>query len=237
MKTNKEIKNWYNVFSKKQLTTGTNLRHYTIINHLINSGLKKNSAVLEIGCGIGTLTGLLHKYLKKGKLVVTDISDDSIKIAKKRISKSENIDFFTTDMKDFEYPKKFDFIVLPDVLEHIPIEQHQGLFKILVKHMHNKSILLINIPHPKAIDYIREHTPEKLQIIDQALSADTLLKDAYSNDLLLINYTSYSIFNKGDDYALIRFKKNNNITLTPIPKSVIIRKKFIARINFLLARL
>jgi len=184
MKTTKEIKNWYNVFSKKQLKTGTNLRHYTIINHLINSGLQKNSSVLEIGCGIGTLTGLLHKYLKKGKLVATDISDDSIEIAKKRISKSENIDFLTTDMKDFNYPKKFDFIVLPDVLEHIPIEQHLGLFKILTKHMHDESILLINIPHPKAIEYIREHTPEKLQIIDQSISAETLLKNAYFSDLL-----------------------------------------------------
>ncbi|HED05469.1 MAG TPA: class I SAM-dependent methyltransferase [Ignavibacteria bacterium] len=237
MKTNKEIKNWYNAFSKKQLTTGTNLRHYTIMNHLLSSGLRKNNSVLEIGCGIGTLTGLLHKYLKKGKLVATDISNDSIKIAKTRISKSNNIDFLTTDMKDFDYPEKFDFIVLPDVLEHIPIEQHQGLFRVLAKHMHNESRLLIHIPHPKALDFIRVHNPDKLQIIDQSISADMLLKDAYSNDLILINYTPCSLFNKEADYVLVRFKKNNNITLTPLPKSVIIRRKFIARIKFLLVRL
>ena len=48
MKSPKEIGNWYNSFSNKQLKTGINLRHYRIMDFLIESGLQKNSNVLEI---------------------------------------------------------------------------------------------------------------------------------------------------------------------------------------------
>ena len=232
METGKDVNNWYNSFSENQLATGINLRHYTIMEHLFNSGLKKNSTVLEIGCGIGTLTGLISKYLRKGKLVATDISDESIKIAKNRIPKSDKIDFFVTDMTNFDYTEKFDFIVLPDVLEHIPMVQHQDLFKVLSKLMHDQSIIIIHIPHPKALDYVRENMPEKLQIIDQSIEADTLMLNAYSNNLVLINYSSYSLFNEEPDYVLARFKKNSKSMLTPYSKSVIIPKKLLARIKF-----
>jgi 2-polyprenyl-3-methyl-5-hydroxy-6-metoxy-1,4-benzoquinol methylase len=236
MKTPNDVKSWYNTYSKNQLVTGINLRHYTIMNHLINSGLRKNNSVLEIGCGIGTLTGLIYKYLTEGKLVATDISDESINIAKIRLPHSKNIEFFITDMKDFSYPAKFDFIVLPDVLEHIPLEQHQDLFRNLSKLMHSKSLLLIHIPHPKAQDYIRLNSPEKLQIIDQSLRADELLKCAYSNDLILVNYISYSLYSKEADYVFISFKKNEDITLNKLSQLVIIRRKFIVRTKTVLSR-
>ena len=139
-------------------------------------------------------------------------------------------------MTDFEYPQKFDFILFPDVLEHIPLEQHENLFAIVSKHMHDNSIILINIPHPKALDYIRLNMPEKLQIIDQSISAHSLIKNAYSSDLELINYTSYSLFNKENDSVLVRFKKSTEITLTPLSKIEIIRRKLIERIKYYLAR-
>ncbi len=236
MKSGSEIKQWYNVYSENQLKTGTNLRHYTIFNRLKQSGLKKKHSVLEVGCGIGTLTKLIHDYLKKGELVATDISDKSIEIAKTRIPGSKKINFLVTDMKDFEYPKKFDFIVFPDVLEHIPVEQHKDLFAISNRHMHEKSIVLINIPHPKALDYLRLHTPEKLQVVDQSISAYTLIKNAYASGMELINYTSYSLFYEEKDSVLVRFKKANNVTLRPLPRNKIIRRKFIERINYFLAK-
>jgi SAM-dependent methyltransferase len=233
MNSPEEVKNWYNTYTKKQLNTGVNLRHFTIINHMINYGFKKNHKVLEIGCGIGTLTQLIYKYINKGKLVATDISDESVQFAKARISTiQKNIEFFVTDMTDFEYSEKFDFIVLPDVLEHIPIAQHPSLFAVLSKHTHDESVILIHIPHPKALDFIRKYQPEKLQIIDQSIGADELMQNAYLNDFYLIDYQSYSVFNKEPDYALVVFKKNKEIKLNALPKHKIIFKKLIARIKF-----
>jgi hypothetical protein len=140
-------------------------------------------------------------------------------------------------MTDFSHREVFDFIILPDVLEHIPLDQHKSLFRTLADHMHEQSVILIHIPHPRALDYIRATTPEVMQIVDQSVEADTLLADAYASGLTLISYRSYSLSNREHDYAVISFRKKNTVTLSPLPKSTIILRKLLSRIRFLIARL
>jgi len=239
MESNKSTNNtrdWYNKYSEQQLNIGVNLRHYTIIDNLISSGLQKHHKVLEVGCGVGTLTMLIHKYLKKGKLVATDISDESVEKAKQWIPNSDKIDFFVSDMSDFSYSGKFDFIVLPDVMEHIPVEEHSNLFNRLGKLMHDKSILVIHIPHPKALDYIRVNSPEKLQVIDQSLNAAKMMEDAYANDLLLISYNSYCLFATVPDYVFIKMRLDRPVVISDISKLQIIKKKLVRRIRYNLSR-
>ena len=84
------VSEFYDQYSKQQLNTGVHIRHYTILTRLKKAGLKPNHRVLEVGCGIGTLTGLLGSYLKDGKLTAVDISPESIEIAKKRTKKKKN---------------------------------------------------------------------------------------------------------------------------------------------------
>ena len=237
METREQIGKWYDDFAEHQVRTSVNLRHYTIMEFLKDAGLRKNSRVLEIGCGIGTLTGLLLKYVKKGKVVAADISPESVAIAEKRLSDKPNASFMVTDMTDFEYPGYFDFIILPDVLEHIPLEQHQSLFRTLASHMHDSSVILIHIPHPQALDYIRENAPDRLQIIDQSISADTLLVNAYGAGLVLVSYISYPLFDRSNDYAVITLRKKASITLSPLPRPDIIIKKLISRLRFMISRI
>jgi trans-aconitate 2-methyltransferase len=232
-----EVSNWYNRYSERQLKTGVNLRHYTIINELIGAGLKRNSRVLEIGCGVGILTGLMLRYLRRGMVVSTDISDESVEIARQLYGGTRRAEFIATDMKGFSHPGKFDFIVLADVLEHIPASEHADLFARIAEHMHEKSLIFINLPHPKALDYIRIHKPELLQIIDQSIPANSLINDVYSNGLRLIEYSSRSIFDMESDYAMIWLKLDSPVTLCPLPKRCIIMKKLRARIRFLLSSL
>ena len=235
MSNSKDVRGWYNNFSKNQTETGLNIRHYKIMNELIKSGLRKDSVVLEVGCGVGTLTVLLNKFLSKGKLVATDISDESIEKAKKRIPNSSKIDFFVTDMKDFSYLQKFDFIVLPDVLEHIPIDQHKELFSCFEENMNEKSMIFIHVPHPRMIENVRKLNPERLQIIDQSIEADRLLSDACANHLTLVSYEPYALFQDKNDYVVIKFIKNNFVNYSPISKFSIIYKKTIERIKFILS--
>jgi trans-aconitate 2-methyltransferase len=230
-----EVSSWYNRYSERQLETGVNLRHYTIINELIGAGLKRDSRVLEIGCGVGTLTGLMLKYVRRGRIVSTDISDESVEIARKLYAGTGRAEFIATDMKDFSYPAKFDFIVLADVLEHIPTGQHADLFARIAEHMHERSLIFINLPHPKALDYIRAHKPELLQIIDQSIPANSLLNDVYGSGLMLLDYSSRSIFNMESDYAMIWLKKDSPVTLKPLPKRCLILHKLRARVRFFLS--
>lgn len=237
METREQIGKWYDDFAEHQVKTSVNLRHYRIMELLVKAGVKKHSKVLEIGCGIGTLTGLMAKYLKRGVILAVDISPESVSAARKRLSHTRNVDFLVSDMSDFSHPGTFDFIVLPDVLEHIPLEQHRTLFSTLANHMHENSLILIHIPHPRALDHLREKSPDQLQIIDQSVEADILISNACAAGLELVSYLSYPLFDRKNDYAVITFRKKSPVTLTPLPGSVIIFRKIISRIRFLIARI
>jgi len=231
---NEKIVEFYDEYSKKQINTGINIRHYQLFKKIIKAGLKKNFTVLEVGCGIGTLTSLILSYLKNGRLVAADISGKSIDIAKKRFANNTKVDFLVSDMMDFSNPQKFDMIILPDVLEHIPIENHLKLFEVLSNHMHDNSQIVINIPHPKIIEYYESHSPEVLQIVDQSIWPDTLIKNTSSNQLILKQYNPYSIHHKEEDYAFVVFGKKTKYTkINNLSTINIIRRKFIYRLFYL----
>lgn len=234
--SSERIADFYDNYAESQQKTGTNLRHYYLFSRLKKTGLKRHHHVLEVGCGIGTLTRLIHSYVKHGNVVAVDISDKSIALARKRFGNTSRIKFMVSDMKDFTYPEKFDFIVLPDVMEHIPIEHHQQLFGVLKNHMYDDSIIYINIPHPQVIEYLQKHDPGKLQIIDQEVHADVIIRNASTNGLILRSYRSYSLFNKENDYAEIILGVRNSLSnLVPYHRNAIIRHKLLLRIGYWLS--
>lgn len=233
----KEVVKWYNKYSSRQQKIGLNLRHYTIINKCIDFGLSKNSTVLEIGCGVGTLTELLASFLTSGKLVAADISNESIEIAKNKLARFKNVSFEINDMQDFKSDQKFDFVILPDVMEHIPVDLHSGIFKTLNQVSHDKSLILINSPHPRNLDFMREFYPQKLQIIDQSLNASELISKAYNHGFELVLYDSYGLYINEHDYTFIAFRKALPVSSTNISKNKIIIKKLARRLSYFLNKL
>lgn len=201
-----KVKDFYDQFSVKQVKTGANIRHWFILNELKKLGLNSTSAVLEIGCGVGTLTKLVSKIASKGSIVATDISPESIAIAKKDNNPYGNIEYVVSDMTNFSHALKFDFVILADVLEHIPVEQHPNLFKEISNQVHERSLIAINIPHPDSLDWVRSNRPELLQIIDQSLRADILLQNMYVNNLRLVSFNSYALFYEKPDYQFLILK-------------------------------
>ncbi|MCX8081082.1 MAG: class I SAM-dependent methyltransferase [Bacteroidia bacterium] len=204
-----KISEFYDLYTKYQVSTRNNIRHRTIFLLLKKFGLKRNSNILEVGCGIGTVTYLLARYAKKGTIVATDISAKSIDIAKNTICKGlQHIDFVITDMKDFRYEKlKFDFVVLPDVLEHIPKEEHDRLFEIFNRHTHENSKIFIHIPSPFYQRWAFKHKKEALQIIDLDLDSNHIIELAYKHDFSLRLMNTYSLFTKEGDYQYFLFEK------------------------------
>jgi cyclopropane fatty-acyl-phospholipid synthase-like methyltransferase len=196
-----KIAEYYDSYATQQVKIGVNIRHRTIIKNLLKAGLKKDMRVLEIGCGIGTLTGLLAKVCKS--LHAVDISAESIAIAKQRLKHHENITFGVTDMQTNTPVGEFDFIVLPDVLEHIPIEQHPALFTSMASLLATTGKICIHIPDPYALEYIRKHKAELLQIIDQPLYSDLLVPNIYAANLTLHKLERYQLQATLPDYQWI----------------------------------
>ena len=73
---NKDVAEYYDKFWKDldaKNKGGINSRHRYILYHLKKAGLKKNSSVLEIGCGLGMLTSFIGKSLSSGKIKVVGV--------------------------------------------------------------------------------------------------------------------------------------------------------------------
>jgi len=205
----KDVVRFYDEYSSRQQRVGVNKRHESIFRLLKEKGLKPNDKVLELGCGIGTFTSLIIPYVNEGEILAIDISDKSIEIANKTYS-SSNTKFLAVDATTYDFKDKtFDVIVLPDVLEHIPIELHDELFNKLQSVLKENGFIFIHIPNPYFLEWCETNRPEDLQVIDQPITTDILVQNTYKNNLFIEELKTYSIWVKDKDYQYIVLRKNN----------------------------
>ena len=224
MKSAIEVKAFYDNY---QFKFKHNVRHYIVINKLMDSGLKQTDHVLEIGCGNGAVTKLIAEKVKNGTVTGLDISSESISAAKINLKNCVNAKFIASNVTDYVTEEKFDVVVLSDVLEHIPIEYHDALFKKINDLLNKDGFIFINIPDPAFLEWVAVHEPEKLQVIDQPLHSDELISMAYKNGFYLKELRSYSIYKEQYDSQSIVFIKRAPIAnFKSYPQSKIILKKY-----------
>jgi SAM-dependent methyltransferase len=202
-----KIVDYYDDFIATQLASGINDRIYHLYKRLLSLGLKPDSNVLELGSGIGTLTFLLSKYIKEGKVEAVDLSPRSIEFSRQRI-KRPNITFVADDIVTYQPSANiFDFITLFDIIEHIPVEKHNELFDNLAGIINENTKVLINIPNPAYIEYDRINNPEALQIIDQPLPLSLILENLEKNGMTLTYFETYSVWVENDYQFFVIEKK------------------------------
>ncbi len=213
MKRKEEIKDFYEKFSKNLIRDKIypNPRQQKIISYLKNVFQKYNfNNALEIGCGIGIISGFISKNIPK--VTGIDISEENIKFAK---ATNKKVTFYCSDFLEFSVKDKFDLITLFDVLEHIPKEIHTDVFKNINEMSNPNTIIIMTIPDPYYLSYIREHSPEKLQVVDESIYLDEIIKILEENNLEVLRFEKYGI-DYGDQYNfyLLHYKKNK-YALTP----------------------
>ena len=214
-----KVVSFYDQFAEKQAKTGINSRHLSILDKVKNAGLQANHRILEVGCGIGTVSHLLATQVPQGKVLAVDISPESIEKAKVLWKDQKNLGFEVSDMSDFDKKgETFDFFVFPDVLEHIPVDQHFRLFQNIQKHSHADSVIFIHIPAPRYLQWMIDNEPEKLQVIDQPLDSGDLIKNITANGFYLEKMETYGLFFEEKDYQYFVFRSAKPL-LSSTPKS------------------
>lgn len=198
---------FYDNYVLRQVKASINERHKSILKLLKSSGLNKSSCVLEVGCGIGTQSELILNLVKKGWLTAIDFSPKSIEIAEKRLECYKNKTLHVSDINEWETDHKFDVIVLPDVLEHIPIILHSELFQKLESFLKTEGFILIHIPDPLYLDWVREKHPDELQVIDQSLDLEHINSIIKNAGLYITFLESYCIWTRPIEYQAIIIRK------------------------------
>ncbi len=234
MKEDKDkVVSFYDQFAEKQEKTGINSRHLNILDKVKAAGLNANHSILEVGCGIGTVSHLLANQVRQGEVLAVDISPESIEKAKVLWKDQSNLKFEVSDMSDFNKKgQTFDFFVFPDVLEHIPVDQHNLLFQNINKHAHQNSVIFIHIPAPRYLQWMIENEPQKLQVIDQPLDSGDLIKSITSNGFYLEKMETYQIFFEEKDYQYFVFRASKPlIKSTPRSKWQVLKERVSIRLR------
>ena len=151
--------------------TNQNPRHGKIKTSL-GGIVKRDSKVLELGCGIGVLS----KFMAQLGAYVTavDLSPKLIEYAQANMN-HKNIEYICQDVTTFIDDKTFDVIVLADVFEHIPSEKINNLMNVVKHASHEKTVIYLNIPDGRFQHYMKENHPEVLQIVDEVYPLSEIL--------------------------------------------------------------
>src|SRR5215211_321747 len=101
--------NFYDDFLASQIKSGINDRIYTLYRKVLGLGLKTDDSVLEAGCGIGTLTFLLSRKVRRGVIEAFDPSPKSIAFATQKIRQA-NVHFAVGDALSYrpQHASSFD---------------------------------------------------------------------------------------------------------------------------------
>ncbi len=198
-----DVKGYYDEYAERQVAVGVNERHRAILEWALKFGMHPDRSVLELGCGVGTLTGLLAEALGSGGSVTAiDLSPVSIESAKERLSGFANVRLIAADVLETDLEGDFDVVVLPDVIEHIPLERHRALFERVASWVRPNGFVLLHYPSPHYQEWNRKHHPDRLQIVDQTVHVDVLSSNAYANGLYIDHLATYSIWMREGDYVV-----------------------------------
>lgn len=198
---------FYDDWVDRQTAVGVNERHHAILAWLQRFGLRADHRVLEVGCGVGTVTGLLAEALDEGGSVYgVDLSPRSVDAARARLSERNNVRLEAGDVLEMELEGRFDVVVLPDVIEHIPLEHHDRLFARLAAWTEPDGFVLLHYPNPWYLDWCRVHRPELLQPVDQAIHPHHVADVGRRHGLHVRHLETYSLWVEEGDYvvALLR---------------------------------
>lgn len=230
MQQENAVVEFYDGFVRSQAEIGINDRIFGVYERMLSLGLSSSDRVLELGCGIGMLTSLLKRRISDGEIEAIDISEASVKYGQQKFGAS-NVFFKTQDITQFEtrlvHPT---FITLIDVLEHIPLENHQALFHRIAAVMDRSSLFVINLPNPEYIAHDIALEADSLQIIDQPVPFAPLIEQLDRAKLELMHYEKYGLWHH-DEYQWFVLRKKRPFEEQSIDRSLSFWQKLTRRIK------
>jgi 2-polyprenyl-3-methyl-5-hydroxy-6-metoxy-1,4-benzoquinol methylase len=153
--------------------------------------------VLVVGCGNGLLAfEVADKIAKKAQVLAIDISPKNIETAK-HLFPHHRIEYQQADVLKDSIAGNFEAIVLPDVYEHIPVDQRDKLHKRLAEMMSKSASLLLTFPS----EFHQQHLFEQqtgLQIVDEIVVLEDIQKLAQDVLGVVTYYNLISVWNRHD---------------------------------------
>jgi len=167
---------------------------------LLDEYLTTEKVLLDLGCGIGLES---RYFAEKGTHVVgVDISNKNIINAKLNNDKYRKItSFIVDDITTMTLDRKYNIVLLHDVLEHVFEEEQEKTLLNAIKHTCKNGVIFIKCPTEEyktkfcRSDILPGHhiNPDCFQILDEIVSLDMVKQVFRENgvELLFLGYRGF----------------------------------------------
>jgi 2-polyprenyl-3-methyl-5-hydroxy-6-metoxy-1,4-benzoquinol methylase len=173
-----EIAEFYNEFSGRLVrgfVTGNPRIEHALV--FASSQLPPSAkSLLEVGCGVGETTNRLCATRSDLRAVGVDISPENIRTAERLFGQTGRAAFAVSDLTQPVAGGPFDIVTLLDVYEHIPSADRETFHANLRQSMSEQSRLIVTCPSFLHQNFLHEHQPEGLQIVDETIGVPELVK-------------------------------------------------------------
>ena len=130
----------------------------SVRHNLLNwYNFKQGATILEVGAGMGAITGCLCD--KADKVVSIEMSKKRAEVIENRFRNSDNLTILCEDIFDLQLSEKFDYVVVVGVLEYSPIfgEKYEDppmeFIKALKRFLKPDGIVLLAIENRFGLKY------------------------------------------------------------------------------------
>ncbi len=113
--------------------------YYRLLAGIYRERVREGASVLEVGCGTGTLLAALSPAHGLG----IDVSPRMVEIA---AAKHPSLSFRVADAEAFDPGRPFDFVIVPDVVEHL--SDPQAMFLSARKACHAETRVIVTCVNP-----------------------------------------------------------------------------------------
>lgn len=112
--------------------------NYTLYNSLISP----TARILDIGCGYGQTSYMLHFLGRNRTITGIDLDEEKIDIANNCFSKKDNINFVAQSILTYDIQAQDTFIIT-DVLHYLTFEEQESVIKKCIDKLNPGGIILI----------------------------------------------------------------------------------------------
>jgi 2-polyprenyl-3-methyl-5-hydroxy-6-metoxy-1,4-benzoquinol methylase len=173
------------------------------------------TTVLDVGCGIGTSSAAYANERPWVRVHGVDISPTNIETAR-RLFRTSRVSFDVSAMDAVPAGAPFDVVALIDVYEHVPRADWPALHSILSCCLSESGRLVLTTPTPLHQEYLARHNPQALQIVDETVQLDDIIKLQQDVRGTLVCSEYMSIWNT-NDYFHVVIERSPKYGTLPVP--------------------
>lgn len=205
----REVAAFYDEFSKRLL------RDYVVGNARFEAALafvaaavdERVGAILDLGCGIGASSARMASLREGVRVTGLDLSPENIRTASALFADEPGVSYVVGDISELSNDLgPVDLVTMVDSLEHLPRGLWPKVMASIDRVLGPEGVVAITLPSPLHQQYLAEHDPAGLQVVDETVTLTDLGLFADHLGATITHFAMVTVW-RTNDYVHVRLER------------------------------